>query len=263
MVETHRRRASDEGREDCIPSINIDELDPEVDLDMCRGTRSNIRCSTLMKNSFGFGGINCVSILDDTVCEGSAMNLFRHRRLARHRRGDRSGKPLRARHDVAFTYVTNDDACAKVCRRGDARNSPGRTMQSLPARCPRVPRRGRSSRRTRCSRISRSSTSWSPMPASIGNNLVVSMSDEEWDDVIQTNLTGAFYVCRQFLPTMLAKRFGRIVLISSLGHSGVSGQANYAPAKPVLLGLSRRWRRNTEARASPAMSWSPASSKPT
>src|SRR5215470_12376930 len=63
------------------------------------------------------------------------------------------------------------------------------------------------------------------------NNLVVSMSDDEWHTVLQTNLTGSFYVCRQFLPTMIAKRFGRIVLISSLGHSGVSGQANYCASK--------------------------------
>jgi NAD(P)-dependent dehydrogenase (short-subunit alcohol dehydrogenase family) len=69
------------------------------------------------------------------------------------------------------------------------------------------------------------------------NNLVVSMSDDEWDTVLRTNLTGAFYVCRQFLPTMLAQRFGRIVLVSSLGHSGVSGQANYCASKAGLHGL--------------------------
>jgi len=69
------------------------------------------------------------------------------------------------------------------------------------------------------------------------NNLVVSMSDDEWHTVIQTNLTGSFYVCRQFLPTMLAKRFGRIILVSSLGHSGVSGQANYCASKAGLHGL--------------------------
>ena len=69
-------------------------------------------------------------------------------------------------------------------------------------------------------------------------NLMLSMSDEEWDDVLQTNLTGSFYVCRQFLPTMLANRFGRFVLISSLGYRGVTGQANYCAAKAGLHGLS-------------------------
>ncbi len=70
------------------------------------------------------------------------------------------------------------------------------------------------------------------------NNLAVSMSDEEWKTVIDTNLTGAFYVCRQFLPTFLGSGFGRIILISSIGAHGVSGQANYAASKAGLLGLS-------------------------
>ena len=69
------------------------------------------------------------------------------------------------------------------------------------------------------------------------NNLVASMSDEEWDDVLRTNLTGAFYVCRQFLPAMLANGAGRFILMSSLGYSGVSGQANYCASKAGLHGL--------------------------
>jgi NAD(P)-dependent dehydrogenase (short-subunit alcohol dehydrogenase family) len=70
------------------------------------------------------------------------------------------------------------------------------------------------------------------------NNLVVSMSDEEWHSVLDTNLSGAFYVCRQFLPTFLTNRFGRFILISSFGAIGVSGQANYCASKAGLLGLS-------------------------
>ena len=45
------------------PSINIDELDPEVDLDVCRGAKAAHPIVYLMTNSFGFGGINCVSVL--------------------------------------------------------------------------------------------------------------------------------------------------------------------------------------------------------
>ena len=70
------------------------------------------------------------------------------------------------------------------------------------------------------------------------NNLAVSMSDEEWRTVIDTNLTGSFYVCRYFLSTFLGTGFGRIILISSIGAHGVSGQANYAASKAGLLGLS-------------------------
>jgi NAD(P)-dependent dehydrogenase (short-subunit alcohol dehydrogenase family) len=70
------------------------------------------------------------------------------------------------------------------------------------------------------------------------NNLVVSMSDDEWTRVLETNLSGPFYVVRHFLPTFLANRLGRIVLIGSLGATGVSGQANYCASKAGLLGLS-------------------------
>jgi NAD(P)-dependent dehydrogenase (short-subunit alcohol dehydrogenase family) len=70
------------------------------------------------------------------------------------------------------------------------------------------------------------------------NSLAVSMSDEEWQMVIDTNLTGAFYVCRYFLATFLGTGFGRIILISSIGAHGVSGQAHYAASKAGLLGLS-------------------------
>jgi len=70
------------------------------------------------------------------------------------------------------------------------------------------------------------------------NNLAVSMSDEEWRTVIDTNLSGAFYVCRYFLSTFLGTGFGRIIFVSSIGAYGVSGQANYAASKAGLLGLS-------------------------
>lgn len=69
-------------------------------------------------------------------------------------------------------------------------------------------------------------------------NLVVSMSDEEWHSVLATNLHGPFYVIRQFLSSMLAGRFGRIINVSSIQHSGAAGQANYAASKAGLHGLT-------------------------
>ena len=60
------------------------------------------------------------------------------------------------------------------------------------------------------------------------NNLAFSMTDEEWDDVIGTKLSGTFYVIRAFLPIFLANRKGRFVNISSIAKDGLSGQANYA-----------------------------------
>ncbi len=70
------------------------------------------------------------------------------------------------------------------------------------------------------------------------DNLVVSMSNEEWAEVIATNLSGPFYVCRQFLTTLLANRFGRIINISSIQAKGGTGQANYAASKAGLHGLT-------------------------
>ena len=69
-------------------------------------------------------------------------------------------------------------------------------------------------------------------------NLLVQMSDEEWDDVLRTNLTGSFYVARYFLPSMMAQRFGRFILLSSIGYSGITGQANYCASKAGLHGLA-------------------------
>lgn len=70
------------------------------------------------------------------------------------------------------------------------------------------------------------------------DNLVVSMSDEQWREVLATNLDGPFFVCRSFLQTLLANRFGRIINISSIQHRGGTGQANYAAAKAGLHGLT-------------------------
>jgi 3-oxoacyl-[acyl-carrier protein] reductase len=68
--------------------------------------------------------------------------------------------------------------------------------------------------------------------------LLVSLSDEDWREVIDTNLTGAFHVCRQALPAMLANRYGRILFMSSVGKDGGLGQAAYSASKAALSGLS-------------------------
>ena len=68
--------------------------------------------------------------------------------------------------------------------------------------------------------------------------LAVSTSDETWHDVIGTNLTGAFYIVRQFLPEFLANRWGRIIFMSSIAARGMAGDAAYCASKAGLLGLS-------------------------
>ena len=68
--------------------------------------------------------------------------------------------------------------------------------------------------------------------------LAISTSDEAWQGVIETNLSGAFYVARQFLPALLANGFGRFVFISSIAARGMSGDAAYSASKAGMLGLS-------------------------
>lgn len=72
------------------------------------------------------------------------------------------------------------------------------------------------------------------------SKLLAMTSDEEWDSVIDTNLGGAFRLCRAVLPGMVRRRSGSIVNVSSLGAlRGVAGQSVYAAGKAGLLGLTR------------------------
>ena len=72
------------------------------------------------------------------------------------------------------------------------------------------------------------------------DNLFLRMSDAEWDEVIHTNLTGVFRVCKAMVKPMLKIKDGAIINISSIiGTTGNAGQANYAAAKAGLEGFSR------------------------
>ena len=72
------------------------------------------------------------------------------------------------------------------------------------------------------------------------DNISMRMKDEEWDKVLQVNLTGTFRLTRAAMRGMMRRRFGRVVNITSIvGVTGNPGQANYAAAKAGLIGMSK------------------------
>lgn len=81
------------------------------------------------------------------------------------------------------------------------------------------------------------------------DTLAMRMKDEQWDEVIDTDLTAAFRLARACLRPMMKQRFGRIISISSVvGAAGNPGQANYAAAKAGLVGMSKALAREMGAR---------------
>ena len=81
------------------------------------------------------------------------------------------------------------------------------------------------------------------------DNLLMRMKEQEWDDVISTNLTGAFRLCKLTLKTMMKQRFGRIINIASVvALMGNPGQANYAASKSGLIGFSKSLAREVGSR---------------
>ena len=81
------------------------------------------------------------------------------------------------------------------------------------------------------------------------DGLAMRMRRPDWDDVIATNLTGAFLLTQALLPAMLKGRWGRIINITSVvGETGQAGQANYAASKAGLIGLTKSFARELASR---------------
>jgi 3-oxoacyl-[acyl-carrier protein] reductase len=81
------------------------------------------------------------------------------------------------------------------------------------------------------------------------DGLLVRMKDEDWDQVLRTNLNGVFYVCREAISRMLRQRYGRVINIASVvGIMGNPGQANYVASKAGMIGFTKALAREVSSR---------------
>ena len=82
------------------------------------------------------------------------------------------------------------------------------------------------------------------------DNLLMRMKDEEWFDILQTNLSSVYHLSKAMLRTMMKKRFGRIINIGSVvGSMGNAGQTNYCAAKAGLIGFSKALAKEVASRS--------------
>jgi 3-oxoacyl-[acyl-carrier protein] reductase len=82
------------------------------------------------------------------------------------------------------------------------------------------------------------------------DGLMMRMKRADWDDVLNTNLTGTFLLTQALLPSMVKARWGRIVNITSVvAQTGQAGQVNYAASKAAMLGFTRSLAREVASRA--------------
>lgn len=92
----------------------------------------------------------------------------------------------------------------------------------------------------------------------VRDQLLIRMSDDEWDQVINTNLRGAFLCTRAAIRPMLKQRWGRIINIASIaGMVGNPGQTNYAAAKAGLIAFTKSLAREIASRGITANSIAP------
>ena len=81
------------------------------------------------------------------------------------------------------------------------------------------------------------------------DNLLMMMKDEQWNDIINTNLSSVFRMCKAVIRPMMKKRYGRIINISSVvGVTGNPGQTNYAASKAGLIGFTKSLAREIGSR---------------
>jgi len=143
---------------------------------------------------------------------------------------------LQQGHDVAFTYKGNKEA-ADETERLAADLAPGRKCKGY-----QLDQRDSAAVEDVAWAIQDDFPDLRVVVCNAGINkdaLAFSMSDESWREVIDTNLSGSFYIARAFLSALIASGNGRVIFMSSVATDGLTGQANYAASKAGLLGLMR------------------------
>ena len=142
---------------------------------------------------------------------------------------------VKAGYDVAFTYRSREDAAASVIDRARALD-PERKCEAFALDV-------RDSAAVES--VGEAVLDAFDTVGVVVNNAAVtntglafSTTDQEWAEVLDTNLTGAFYVSRFFLQTLVPQRCGRLVFMSSIASAGMAGDAAYCASKAGMLGLS-------------------------
>ncbi|MBO2517590.1 MAG: 3-oxoacyl-ACP reductase [Clostridiales bacterium] len=132
-----------------------------------------------------------------------------------------------AGHTVAFTYKSNAEAAAALCGetgasafRCDQRS--GEAVEQLKRELPFTPE----------ILICNAGIAWT--------GLFQDMTEREWDDLMDTNVKGAFLITKAFLPSMISRQNGCIVYMSSMwGQVGASCEAAYSASKAALIGMTK------------------------
>ena len=169
------------------------------------------------------------------------MTLAAHDRVAFVTGGSRGiGREIvltlaRAGHPVAFCYSSDTDGAHETCEAVERAGGKAIAVRADVAGTTDVD-----------AAFGEVESAFGPVTVLVNNagitrdGLLVRMTDEHWDAVLATNLTGAFHTIRRATPGMMKARYGRIVNVSSASaHMGQAGQANYAAAKAGLVGLTR------------------------
>jgi 3-oxoacyl-[acyl-carrier protein] reductase len=147
-------------------------------------------------------------------------------------------------HRVAVCYARDEDGAAETCAAVDALGGEGLAVRADVTDAAAVD-----------GAFGQVEQAWGKVEVLVANagltrdGLFMRMGDDQWSDVVRTNLDGAFFAIRRAAPGMVRARFGRIVTVGSVaGLAGSAGQANYSAAKAGLVGLTRAVARELASR---------------